>query len=282
MNLGLSTSLFCDAPLTESLPLIAKGGFKAVEIWASPDSSCRYTHFDFQNTSEVQQIKRQLSSLGLKAVSLHSPFYPSFDLSHPDRQIREASINITLSAAAALKELEGHILVVHPSGIECDRVLDLEERKERLNQIEKSIGLIYQHTANLGLVLALETLLPSFLGSDLAFLYQLVFQYPPSVGICFDTGHVYLRYMDNFINQYRQIARKVVALHVQDTLGEHDDHLPPGKGVICWKDFVKALKESNFQSTFLLEISSQRIRGNDPCLFLRNLYDHCLEILSST
>ncbi|QSR89074.1 sugar phosphate isomerase/epimerase family protein [Methylacidiphilum caldifontis] len=280
MNLGLSTSLFCDIPLNEALPIISQAGFKTVEIWASPDSLCRYVHFDYRNPNEVENIKRQLFSLGIQPLSLHSPFYPSFDLSHIDRSIQQESVNATLAAAEVLKEIGGKVLVVHPSGIEMSRISSREEEKSRLDQIEKSIDLIYQSIEKWGLVLALETLLPSFLGSDLEFLFQLVSRYPQNVGICFDTGHVFLKHKEHFILRYKEIANRVVALHVQDTFGEHDDHLPPGEGIIRWKDFIESLKEKNFQSTFLLELSSQRLDKNNPRNFLSKLYEHGIELIN--
>ncbi|QDQ42202.1 sugar phosphate isomerase/epimerase [Methylacidiphilum kamchatkense Kam1] len=266
MRLGISTSVFSDRPIFEVLPLIAKEKFEVVEIWSSPDSQLQYTHFDVQNLKELKELKTQLAAFNLKAISLHSPFYPSFDLSHPDPSIQEQSINVTVAAAKALKEIGGEILVVHPSGVEKNQFSELTEENKRLELIRKNIGIIYQYTHKLGVILALETLLPQFLGSNLDFLFHLVSSFPEDVGICFDTGHVLLNHQADIDIQYKKIAKRVVSLHIQDTLGQQDDHLVPGDGIINWQNFIEALKEEKFKGDFLLEINGLSFKDNPEAL----------------
>ena len=47
-------------------------------------------------------------------------------------------------------------------------------------------------------------------------------------------------------------------VHANDNLGERDDHLPPGKGLIDWKQLLQKLDATGFKGGMILEFSGDR------------------------
>ena len=82
----------------------------------------------------------------------------------------------------------------------------------------------------------------------------------PYAGICLDTGHASVSRVD-MGEIVRQCGNKLYCLHVHDTNGYSDLHLPAFMGVIDWAHFTDALGEIGYCGTMNLE--SEINRGCD-------------------
>ena len=74
----------------------------------------------------------------------------------------------------------------------------------------------------------------------------------PIFGICWDFGHANL----NKVNQceaLRAIGGRLHALHVNDNMGENDDHMAPFYGNIDWAPVMKTLHEIGYDGDFTYE-----------------------------
>ncbi len=69
---------------------------------------------------------------------------------------------------------------------------------------------------------------------------------------CLDTGHGWIRGMTPG-DAVRMAGKNLKVLHVHDNLQLPDPHLVPGMGTIDWKDFMAALRETDFDGVFSLE-----------------------------
>jgi len=79
----------------------------------------------------------------------------------------------------------------------------------------------------------------------------------PNTGICLDTGHANLNGVDN-ADFIRRAGTRLLALHVADNLGQHDDHLLPyGRGTVCWSEVMKALREVRYRGLFNFEVPGE-------------------------
>jgi sugar phosphate isomerase/epimerase len=79
----------------------------------------------------------------------------------------------------------------------------------------------------------------------------------PNVGICLDTGHANLNGVNN-ADFIRRAGPRLLALHVADNLGQHDDHLLPyGRGTICWSEVMEALREVRYRGLFNFEVPGE-------------------------
>lgn len=76
----------------------------------------------------------------------------------------------------------------------------------------------------------------------------------PNIGICVDTGHANLGDL-GAPRAIRMAGSLLLTTHLHDNLGEKDDHMPPGTGIIDWKDVFRALKEIGYNRTLMLELT---------------------------
>jgi sugar phosphate isomerase/epimerase len=71
------------------------------------------------------------------------------------------------------------------------------------------------------------------------------------VRVCFDTGHAHLA--GGVQPAFDTLKNAVSTVHLNDNLGQNDDHMMPFSGTIEWKPVVEALGALNEQSPLLLE-----------------------------
>jgi len=76
----------------------------------------------------------------------------------------------------------------------------------------------------------------------------------PNIGICVDTGHANLGDLGAG-HAIRMAGSLLLTTHLQDNLGERDDHMPPGMGKIDWADVFQALSEIDYKRTLMLELT---------------------------
>lgn len=76
----------------------------------------------------------------------------------------------------------------------------------------------------------------------------------PNIGICVDTGHANLGDLGAG-RAIRMAGSLLLTTHLQDNLGERDDHMPPGMGNINWVDVFQALQEIDYKHTLMLELT---------------------------
>ena len=76
----------------------------------------------------------------------------------------------------------------------------------------------------------------------------------PNIGICVDTGHANLGDLGAG-RAIRMAGSLLLTTHLQDNLGERDDHMPPGMGNIDWPDVFQALAEIDYKRTLMLELT---------------------------
>jgi sugar phosphate isomerase/epimerase len=74
-----------------------------------------------------------------------------------------------------------------------------------------------------------------------------------NVGTCLDTGHAFLS-GDIYTIMYK-LSGHLQMIHAADNLGQYDDHLPPGKGKIDWRQVLRKLNATRFQGGFILEMA---------------------------
>ncbi len=78
-----------------------------------------------------------------------------------------------------------------------------------------------------------------------------------NVAICLDTGHAHMCGIDvpSFI---RRAGDRLLALHIADNQGVHDEHLLPyGRGTVPWTRVMQALREANYDGPFNFEVPGE-------------------------
>lgn len=223
-HLGVATGACVDLPVADMLSHLAAVDVHGVELGTAP------RHFATGNAAQVEAVTHALAAQHKRAISMHAPFGSSLDLAHGDPERRRAGIDAVVGAAASLHHLGGRVLVVHPSDLSREGA-DLEAR---LNDCVVSLAQVQAACLHLDLVLAVETPLPHLIGGhpdEFAWILQ---RMPAGAGVCLDTGHIALgRSWRRFVEV---AGHAVVHVHAHDNHGHADDHLPPGDGIIDWRE----------------------------------------------
>lgn len=76
------------------------------------------------------------------------------------------------------------------------------------------------------------------------------------MGFCFDSGH------NNCFNPERDVLndykKHLIALHLDDNMGDADIHMLPFDGTTNWDRIIKTLKEINYKGVLSLEVQQDR------------------------
>jgi sugar phosphate isomerase/epimerase len=242
-RLGVATGGCIHTPIATVLDAVGESGFRLIEIGTPPQ------HFDPRNETQVRTVKERLRHLGIEPVSIHAPFGGLLDLSGPDSNHRRQAIESVLACGATLSLLGGSLVVVHPS----DTPRHGEDVERRLEACAGALAEISEGLDRLGARLALETPLPHLIGGDPAEFQWLLSRLDPRAGVCLDTGHATL---GGFWHRFLSLAgSRLVHVHADDHRGSFDDHLPPGDGILDWREIAGSLRAAGYAGDIVLELS---------------------------
>jgi sugar phosphate isomerase/epimerase len=277
LNLGISTGIFYEKDILETLPFIREAGFQTVEIWAGPQKNGEYIHFNWHEPYRVQALAVFLRTLGMRVNSLHAPFSERIDVCSLSELQRRQAVNEVLRSLEVLKQLNGEYLVLHPASNESS----MRDRDAHFRQARKSIEEIYRCMEGMGVKLAVENQLPHILGGDIGTLLALIEGLPSSeVGICFDTSHANLYRGQAVEDSFLKLSSRVMTLHISDNYGNNDDHFVVGDGHINWNSFVGALIRNDYHGVFLMEITAAALQ-KDKYIVLKSGYTRAAELLKT-
>jgi sugar phosphate isomerase/epimerase len=77
----------------------------------------------------------------------------------------------------------------------------------------------------------------------------------PHLKVCWDTGHGNMQTLPQH-EALKVLGKKVAALHVQDNMGYHDDHIIPFLGTLNIDSLMNGLKEINYDGYFTFEATN--------------------------
>ncbi len=251
-DIGLSTGACTDRPITDLLPALRAAGVMGVEVGTPP------RHFDPWREDQIDAAGRMLRSLELEAVSIHAPFGGVLDLADPNPHHRHAAIGAALTAALALKQLGGRLVVVHPSDLPRDQ----HDVRARLADCSRSLALLAENCGHAGLQLIVESPLPHLIGGAPDEFAELLANLPTSAGVCLDTGHLSLG--GHWLAFVRAAGSRLRHVHANDNHGHRDDHLPPGLGRIEWAMIASSLRDAGFKGWVMLELACPGLSDTHP------------------
>ncbi len=201
-----------------------------------------YSHACHWSEAECAAVRQMTARIGLLPWSLHA--WAGGDVMTEEGR---AGTSKVLSIATRNAEALGVATIVHhPNGQRLDR----DEDRERLKvEAELLAGL-----ARPGLRFAVEN--GASLGTMEYLLALAELVGPEKVGVCVDSGHAALGDLGPG-RAIRMAGQRLITTHLQDNLGQRDDHMPPGDGTIDWDDVAAALGEIGYPGCVLLELTDQ-------------------------
>lgn len=242
-QIGVSTGCCVNRPIGEVLDALHDGVIRGVEIGTPP------RHFNPLQLAEISVVRERLERSGIAAVSIHAPFGGLLDLSDPNPHHRHAAIGAVLTAAVALRDLGGSLVVAHVSDVPR-HPSDVESRLAHCAEAIEALGRACRH---MRMCLAIESPLPHLVGGHPDEFDWILKRVDSRVSVCLDTGHTTLGgHWRRFIGVAGPRLRHV---HANDHHGRYDDHLAPGDGTIDWREIRDSLREVSFGGWIMLELS---------------------------
>ena len=89
----------------------------------------------------------------------------------------------------------------------------------------------------------------------------------PARKFCYDCGHENL--YDGGDGVLEAFGKDLVAVHLHDNMGVHDEHLPPFNGTVNWEKVCKRLKANGMDCPVTLELKA----NGAPEGFAKHLFD---------
>ena len=222
-----------------------------------------------------------LESLGVYPRTIHAPFQ-AINLASFDEAERKDGVEQVAAAMRFLAEVGGRTIIVHPTGRPLTPgavYFTLENVGAATENAHRSISELVKAAEAAGVRMALENcpatdmpVRPLETMRELrSFMADLPAEY---VGICHDVGHTRLVGLD-VADEARIASERLYALHIHDVSTDDDDHIPPGRGVLDFDSYAKALDEIKFDGAWTLEVLAKNHPGTveDVAMEVANIRD---------
>lgn len=264
--ISIGTTFNYEIALKDQLPKIREAGFSHISLGANID------HADYLSGPARKDIKAMVRDHGLAICSLHVPFGKDLDISSPDSNISDNTVETYQRCVEAAEHLGAGTVIFHP--MRYMRFDDLEQRKRAITRnIEKMLG----STGAGGVNLAIEN--DRFDPSNDVLVHSLDEIADARYGFCYDSSH------DNLVAKtfalLERYGSRLLATHISDNRGEEDDHLLPFEGCYDWPGFYTLFSRIPFQGIFLLEVEMRASMFKEPEVFLREAFERGERILHS-
>ncbi len=239
-KLGLSTCA-SDSVAEEVFAAYADAGIAVMEV------SLPWEVYPSIRWKELQALSERY---GVEVRSVHLPFLPFEvnDLSSLDASVRANTVSAHAELLARASDAGTRVAVVHPSA----EPIPASERAERLKCVQESLALLAEFAAACGVVVAVEDLPRTCIGSTLEEMSFLL-EADERLRLCFDTNHL-LGGPDRNPAYIRALGRRFVTLHVSDYDFVDERHLLPGEGLNDWPTLVSLLEDAGYGGPFLYEV----------------------------
>jgi sugar phosphate isomerase/epimerase len=236
---------------------LIKAGVETIEI------NARELALPHQRDTAVPLLARQ----NPRVSSLHALFGPEYDFSRLEPEPWRYAINCALETVELASELNIPILVMHASS----EPIPPEERAYRLERVIEGLAIIGQKAKSTGRRIAIEYLPRTCLGNSLAELNMLVDRLgDETFGVCLDVNHLMARHAE-LPQVVRALGPRLIATHISDCDEVDEKHWLPGKGVLDWPAFMRALRDINYTGPFTYECE---VEGDSPAEKLAKLRDN--------
>ena len=274
MTFGYSTNAFKKFSLTESIEMIARIGFKGVEILG--DRPHLYPP-DFDDT-QLNQLKEVLINHDMKITNLNSftlfavgdTYLPSWI--EPDKQRREIRIQHTLDSLRVAKQIGCPNISIPPGG-----PLDGMARPEALKLFHQGLERVAPLAEELGIMILVEPepdLMIETSVESKAFIKDVQSK---AVGLNFDIGHFFCVNEDPK-QAFEELFEWVGHIHIEDIDPNREhNHLIAGRGGIDFKGIFASMAELGYRGDISLELYTYQDipedAGRESLEYLRPIFE---------
>ncbi len=211
----------------------------------NPEVGLNGTILDRFSLKDFFDVSRVLQENGL-SCTMHAPF-TDISCGAIDSKIRGVSLD-RLRYAVDLAALFGARSLVFHTGWERKIYADVTD-----TWLEFAIETI-SHLCNYAAASSVKVALENVFELDTA-LHKGIFNAISEelLGFCLDAGHVYAFSKTPLESWLADLGPRIRHLHLHDNMGEHDEHLAPGKGIIDFDLIFSWLSKNGIRPVLTLE-----------------------------
>ncbi len=248
MRLSISTFLYFNYTIEETVKRISQNGYQGIEIWGGRPHVYRKDLSD----EELTNLRSLIEESGLE-ISAFIPAqfrYPS-SLCSPNEKVREDSVSYIKDSIITSDKLGCHKVSICPGHTLCGQgyengVMQLRKSVQELHDFahKKDVILFVEpaHRFESDLILTIKE------GID--FISELDLD---NLGIVMDTGHCHVN-NESLTECISLLSNTNFHIHIDDNHGESDDHKIPGEGNINFLPFLKELKGIGYKGYLTVEL----------------------------
>ncbi len=196
-------------------------------------------------------VKELAEASGVTVHQVHGPWiHPTKDETPEARELRAVCMRRSLRATAAIGCKNWVIHPVMPFGSKAEPDAEAFWRINR-----EFFSELLPYAKERGITVCFENMpFPALsMSSPEATLRFVREMKDPSFQFCLDTGHSFVMGTDP-AEAVAMAGKELQVLHVHDNCGLRDEHLLPFMGKIQWRDFYRALCDSDFDGVLSLEV----------------------------
>ncbi|MDR7487157.1 MAG: sugar phosphate isomerase/epimerase [Armatimonadota bacterium] len=255
-QLGVSQYTVLDAPIAEGLDLLVETGLPGLELFMEGTQ-----WWDGGALAAVEARRHRLAG----PLSVHPPSW-DINIASYTRPVWQTAVDVYSRAIEWAGRLGATYVVAH-IGWRADPHLP---RRAALARAEDALQVLVPRAAAAGVVLAVENVGWHGLEvCDQAEFTALVHRLPAGAGALLDVGHARLAGWD-VAGALRDLAPRLVALHLHDNHGARDEHLPIGQGDLDWTGLLPRLRALPAHCQHVLEYAPgtplERVRQDGALL----------------
>lgn len=247
-DFSISTFALIQEPFQAAIDRLIDDGWTAIEIM------CEDGHREILDWPE-----ERLAALKEKGVqhgvrwSFHAPVY-TVNPCATDEQEVEQSAAILHRAMDIAETLECSHVVIHAGASD-----DEQDGEAAVDRCAAFVSLVLEQRNISPLRLVLENVppKPGLQGTSAEFVRAVVDRVAdPRFGILLDVGHAHVRGDGYALKALELCLPHLIALHLNDNLGDFDAHLAIGMGTIPYEEIVGTLAKHQFNGTWVIETES--------------------------
>ncbi len=219
---------------------------------------------DFHNSEVLAWAAGVVEKSGVVCRSVHLNFGEDCDISAADDAARQAAVEDSAYGISIAHVFGAGMAVVHGS----DEPISDADRGQRISNLRASLATLCEVAEEHDVLLALELLPRTCLGNTVDEALAIVEGLDERrIGFCLDVNHVNLR--EDPADAVRRLGKRIWTFHISDNDGVDERHWLPFEGIIDWKGFMEAVRETGYEGQFIFETAGSL--GEDVEAYAREL-----------
>ncbi len=199
------------------------------------------------STIDIARLRPILDTYGLSITGHTDPCLP---YAYPVQTVRNACLLELERCAIIFSSLGAKIMNIHPCYF-CPPAMRKDVVTFNIESLQPIVAMATAH----GLTVVFENYKAPF---DRVSTFKTLLASVPGLQLHLDFGHANFGH-DTHQDFCEELGEHIQHVHFSDNRARSDDHMPLGVGSVAWKNAVKALKATGYDSTITLEVFC-----NDP------------------